>query len=586
MGSTRFRHVGLSDFAFVDGGKTIVSLGADPALRYWDPETGRQSRSPISLKGNYGRLALSRDGKFAASCSRERITVWEVATGKEFATFAGPKADPGAIDFSPDGKMLCVASWDCRLTVWDWKAGKEQVVPIPQRSFGMDSTFHGHFSPDGKHFAGGGGSGQSLCMFETTTWSEEHRFMCNASTSTFTLDSKQLIVCSMNNDAGGREVVIRVFDVATGKEVAKYPLGLEDANFSLAVSPDGRVLGCGCSDRSCLLDLTTGKILHKLTGRPWGLGFSPDGKTFAATEAGTHLRLWDVQTGKERHEQPGNFGPTLATATSPNGRLVAAADWLDRAVHVWDTKTGKHVNVLPLTGDKRYTRDLSFSTDGRLLAGGLYEGDAEVWDVATGKEMRAQYLGERPAIGVRSTANYYSTRVLPDGRRVATLDQDIEQGSATRVTIWDIASGKPVTQWSFQGEYRGRAWSADGETLALVLGQQVALIDLETRAERAHLEGAAHDSAPPVMSPDGRLVAVRRIWAKGTTSTVGVYEVATGKLIVAVDVGWGEFALGADNRTLIMRTKNACGFGTSRRARKWPADRSWKGAQLRLATWP
>jgi RNA polymerase sigma factor (sigma-70 family) len=45
MGSTKLRHVGLSDFAFTEGGKTIVSLGVDPAVRYWDPVSGRQSNN-------------------------------------------------------------------------------------------------------------------------------------------------------------------------------------------------------------------------------------------------------------------------------------------------------------------------------------------------------------------------------------------------------------------------------------------------------------------------------------------------------------------------------------------------------------
>src|SRR5262249_14541909 len=154
------------------------------------------------------------------------------------------------------------------------------------------------------------------------------------------------------------------FDAATGKEAAKYPLGFDDWYYSLVVSPDGKVLACGASDRSCLFDLTTGKVLHRLTDRPWGLGFTPDGKTLVASAHRTHLRFWDVATGKERHEQPGNFGPTLATAVSPDGRLLAAAGWLDRAVHVWDTASGKLVRRLPLAGDGGYTRDLAFSPDG------------------------------------------------------------------------------------------------------------------------------------------------------------------------------------------------------------------------------
>ncbi|MDT9091213.1 WD40 repeat domain-containing protein, partial [Escherichia coli] len=89
---------------------------------------------------------------------------------------------------------------------------------------------------------------------------------------------KRLVVCSMRS-AEDRQSAIRVYDVATGKEVSRFPLGSEALFHFMAVSPDGKVLGCGVSDRGCLFDLTTGKVRHWLTGRPWYIGFSPDGQT-------------------------------------------------------------------------------------------------------------------------------------------------------------------------------------------------------------------------------------------------------------------------------------------------------------------
>jgi WD40 repeat protein len=501
--------------------------------------------------GTAGAVTLSPDGKTAASCGRDWVTVWDAESGKVLATLNGPKADLASFGFSPDGRMLCAATWHVRLTVWDWRAGTERNVPVPPRDFGMDSTFHGHFSPDGKYFAGGGGSGQPLCLFDTATWEEKHRFLCHAATSTFTPDGKRLVVCSMKNDAGALEAVIRVFDVATGRELATHSLGHEYACFSLAVSPDGRLLGCGASDRGCLMDLTTGKVLHKLTGRPWAVGFSPDSKTFVATAAGTHLRLWDVATGKELYEQPGNFGGTLVTAASPDGRLVAAADWLDRAVHVWDTATGRRVGLFPLPGEDRYTRDLAFSADGRTLSAGLYEGLILVWDTATGKDLRTARLKEEAGPGNRSDPYYHSARLLADGLRAATLDHPGGRTN-TRLMVWDLKTAKPLKEWRFPGESRTGAWSADGATLAVALGQRVALIDLETGEERAALEGAlSRSKAPLTMSPDTRLVAAARL-AENREPAVGVYEVATGRPLAVLPSDWGNtFALAGDNRTLV-----------------------------------
>src|SRR5262249_40167850 len=66
---------------------------------------------------------------------------------------------------------------------------------------------------------------------------------------------------------------------------------------SMAVSPDGRTLAIGCSEKEGgLWDLRSREQLGVLDGstprRP-GVAFSPDGKRFAAV-GGRGVRLWDV----------------------------------------------------------------------------------------------------------------------------------------------------------------------------------------------------------------------------------------------------------------------------------------------------
>src|SRR5262249_20696268 len=150
-------------------------------------------------------------------------------------------------------------------------------------------------------------------------------------------------------------------------------LGTDESYFSLAYSPDGKTLACGLSDRSLVLDAGTGRLLYRLTGRPLSLSFSRDGKTLLGS-SGQRLRLWDAATGRERHEQAGEFRANLTTALSPDGRLLAAAGWMDRAVNVWDTSRGRLLRQLPLKGEERYARNLSFSADGKTLGAAHHRG--------------------------------------------------------------------------------------------------------------------------------------------------------------------------------------------------------------------
>src|SRR5262249_14860765 len=157
--------------------------------------------------------------------------------------------------------------------------------------------------------------------------------------------------------------VLRLFDLATGNEEAQFPLDDEHPYYSLAFSPDGKTLACGFSDKSCVLDVATGRVLYHLSGRPVAMAFAPDGKTLAAS-SGHRLRFWDMATGKEQHDWPGEFGYTPVLAASPDGRLLAAGDWMDPAVSVWDTASGRLLRQLPLQGEKRYVRNLAFAPDG------------------------------------------------------------------------------------------------------------------------------------------------------------------------------------------------------------------------------
>ena len=143
------------------------------------------------------------------------------------------------------------------------------------------------------------------------------------------------------------------------------------------------------------MDLASGRVLHRLTGRPIAVAFTADGKTLVANTA-SGLRLWDVASGKERLARPPEVGFELTTAVSPDGRLLATGDWMDRAVSVWDLSDGRLVRWLPLGGETRYVRDLAFSPDGRTLSAAQFKGFIQFWDVATGQERRVVQLGDLP----------------------------------------------------------------------------------------------------------------------------------------------------------------------------------------------
>jgi RNA polymerase sigma factor (sigma-70 family) len=576
LGSLRLRHSGLSDFLPLPDGKTLLSAGGE-VVRIWELASGRLLRT-VRLQGpaaSADRGAVAQDGKMVVKLHNNTFVFWEVDSGKEIKNLPVGKEEWSQYYFSPDGNTLIALTWKPQLILWDWKNGKDRKITLPHRRIGRDSTFHSCVSPDGKYLAAGGGAGQLLCVYDFATGRELYRLSCHASASTFTPDSKRLVVSGMYNDKGGQEAVIRVFELATGKQAVQFPLGHDYSYFSLGFSGDGKTLACAFSDRSCLLDITTGRVLHRLADRPIVAAFSQDGKTLIAN-MGHRFRLWDVTTGKVLQDRPGDFGWMPVLAISPDGKLLAEADWLDQSVSLWDTGSGRLLRLLPLTQgrQRRYVRTLTFSADGKSLISGQMEGFLQWWDVATGKVQRTLQLTD-PGRPNKDWIYFYQVQASRDGKRVMSLEQYFDGKETTRLASWDAETGKLLHQQSLPGKVVGWAWSGGSLMVALPTPEGVKVMDVETGAVRVRIPGTVA-SGPLLASPDNRLLAapLSGTARPGDKGTIGVWERATGKEVARVAAGTTtHLALAADSRHLITaHEKLLCAWdiATGKERRRWP----------------
>src|SRR5262249_34130752 len=90
-------------------------------------------------------LAITANGQTLASGTWDRITLWDVKTGKELHTLKGHERDIGCVAFSPDAKVLASGGRDTTIKLWDVTTGK-QLRTLTGHTERVASLA---FSPDG-----------------------------------------------------------------------------------------------------------------------------------------------------------------------------------------------------------------------------------------------------------------------------------------------------------------------------------------------------------------------------------------------------------------------------------------------------
>src|SRR5205085_4979007 len=162
---------------------------------------------------------------------------------------------------------------------------------------------------------------------------------------------------------------------------------------ALAFAPDGASLAVGGFRELTVWDLATGSIRVRLADfadRVLAVAYSPDGKLLAtgggAPAADGELKLFDATTGRAVLELPAAHGDTVfGVSFSPDGKLLATAA-ADKLVKVWELPSGKAVRALE--GHTHHVLDVGWRADGKALASAGADGAVKVWDAATGERLR------------------------------------------------------------------------------------------------------------------------------------------------------------------------------------------------------
>jgi WD40 repeat protein len=289
----------------------------------------------------------------------------------------------------------------------------------------------------------------------------------------FTRDGKQFV-------SGARDHTVRLWDVATARELVRISTGTTDCSDGV-IALDGGDVASACDDGTLRRWDRDGHA-RELTTNGWLriTALSPDHTQIAAAHVGGRLALVDVASWRIVAEKVLHAHNIYDVKYAHDGRIVTAS--LDDHVRVW------HAPDLGLDLDVRAETDngvlaAALSPDGKQLAIGTQEtGSVEVWDVAAGRWL-VRDLGDRK-LGVVWKLVY-----TPDGSRVLTASDD------GVIRIWDAKTwGAPTLLDASEGPGLALAVSPDGKrALAGYRSGAIVIWNLETQTMQARIGGRTRD---------------------------------------------------------------------------------------------
>jgi WD40 repeat protein len=561
------------------------------------------------------------------------IKLWDVPSLEpRGALFIGQAVQTTSVAFSPDGRMLASAHSHGEIVLWDVTTGEQLEDPLTTPG-DYDYIYGLSFSPDGKTLASSGSVGgvdptrtrgldDAVLLWDVASRQPIGDPLlghdAEIQSVAFSPDGKTVA------SAGGGTVIL--WDVTSEQPLGTPFAGYNGGMANMTFSPDGKMLASSSSDHAVMIwNLGTDHMLSTILDAPHSqqpsVAFSPDGETLVTAAFANRtdpeaefpvppidgtLTFWDVASRQSLGDPilvPDSIvnsvalsrdgallatgGSDLAAGSEDESRQDATPNPSVGAVILWDVASRQPVGE-PMVGQGPRVIDVSFNTDGTLVASSGADNSIVLWDVASRQPLQPPLVGHPSDI--RDIA------ISPDGTTLASVSCDkLGESEAgchnSEIRLWDVASRLP------RGEPRvvpgesmtSIAFNPDGTVLATGLGDSTVMVwDVEhLQLVETFRGGRASGVNDVAFSADGTTLAVGhgdatvQLWDVPSRQLLGVLSAAHGGPILDVEMSPNGLTLAA---AATCHTGDALDRCINSEVRVWDLDpASWRARACDLA---
>ncbi|TFB05935.1 hypothetical protein CCMA1212_001361 [Trichoderma ghanense] len=331
-------------------------------------------------------------------------------------------------------------------------------------------------------------------------------------------DGKMLATSSDSNSP-------RLWDVNSGKRI--HTLNIRDVR-QIAYSKDSKHIFAIADNDLVFWDVDSGKE-HRHTWSPgaWPT-MSNDGKFIASRTINGRIQIQDMDTGNQLylvqdHLNYETFEYEQEMKLSNDAKFLAFSREGER-VTIWDVQGNAENTVI----DTTRVNKVCFSSDSTLMGyrayyNGRVQDEIKIWNLVMRREVRT--------IPTRPISSEEEFRTFEFSTDFKLLAGGVLGGS---IMVWDVGAGTRLTQLDFKGEPAySLSWSQDCKILASASVSNIQVWDMTTLVEQEPVPGVGPEMVEAIaVSNDSKLVATR-----SSADVVKVWDITTGSELRKFETG-------------------------------------------------